>query len=225
MAGAVAAIIRSGNVGSANVAAALKWLTAEDSKSQRCRRNMQAETLERMLENPTHRWRNSSKLRKDLLKSSRDIPEPLSNRLDARIRLLRQQAVSGRRRMIAAVSAGSVLSVAVFAFFIWTNLRHSAATRIANSAEQMVTQGNLRQAKELLESNAWMSTTEQYLSVHGKLIEAEKKDETRAANFRAAIERAQSAASAQQADPAIAEADRLAITSDERRIVEDVKAA
>lgn len=214
----------AGNVGSANVAAALKWLAAEDSKSQALQTQYaRLENLERMLGEPDASLAELEQARKELLKSRRDIPEPLSNRLDSRIRLLRQQAVSGRRRMIAAVSAGSALSVAVFAFFIWTNLRHSAATRIANSVEQMVTQGNLRQAKELLESNAWMSTTEQYLSVHGKLIEAEKKDETRAANFKAAIERAQSAASAQQADPAIAEADRLAITSDERRIVEDVK--
>jgi hypothetical protein len=214
----------AGNGVSGNVANALKWLTAEDSKSQALQTQYaKLETLEQTLVDPDASLAELERARKELLKSRRDIPEPLSSRLDGRIRLLRQQAVSGRRRMIAAVSAGVSVSVALSAFFIWANLRHSAANRIANSVEQMVAQGNLHQARELLESNAWMSTMDQYLTAHAKLIEAEKQEETRVATFRAAIDRAQSAASAQQADPALIEADRLAVTIDERRIVDDVK--
>ena len=209
---------------SGNVAAALKWLAAEDSKSQSLQTQYaKLEALERLLAEPDASLADLEQARKELLQSRRDIPEALANRLGGRIRLLRQQAVSGRRRMIAAVSAGAALTVALFAFFVWANLRQTAANRIANSAEQMVTQGNLRQARELLDSNAWMSTMDQYLSVHGKLIEAEKHEQTRVDTFRAAVDRAQSAASAQEAEPAIAEADRLAISIDERRMVEDVK--
>jgi hypothetical protein len=218
---------RSSNAGNGvpgNVAAALKWLAAEDSKSQALQTQYaRLEALERMLVQPDASLAQLEQARKELLKSRRDIPEQLSSRLDTRIRLLRQQAVSGRRRMLAMVSTGAALTVALFAFFIWTNLRHSAANRVANSAEQLVAQGNIRQARELLESNAWMSTTEQYLAAHAKLIEAEKKEETRVANFRAAIERARSAASAQEAYSVITEADRLAVSIDERRLVEDVK--
>jgi hypothetical protein len=176
-----------------------------------------------MLSRPDAALDELEQARKELLKSRRDIPGSLSDRLDGRLRLLRQQAISGRRRMIAIVAGGSALAFALCGFLIWTSLRHSAATRIANSAEQMIAQGNLRQARALLEGNAGMATTEQFLAAHANLIEAEKKDETRVRSFRAAIERARSAATFQQADPAITEADRLAISSDERRIVDDVK--
>ncbi len=149
---------------SGNVAAALKWLAAEDSKSQALQSQYaKLEALERLLAEPDASLDELEQARKELIKSRRDIPEPLSSRLSARIRLLRQQAVSGRRRTLAAVVSGAALTVALFAFFVWANVRQSAANRIANSVEQMVTQGNLRQARELLESNAWMSTMEQYL--------------------------------------------------------------
>jgi hypothetical protein len=209
---------------SGNVAPALKWLAAEDSKSQALQTQYaKLENLEQLLAEPDASLAELEQARRELLQSRHDLPEALANRLGGRIRLLRQEAVSGRRRTLAAVVGGSVLAVALFAFFVWANLRQSAANRIANSTEQLITQGNLRQARELLDSNPWMSTMEQYLTVHGKLVEAEKHEQTRVDTLKAAIDRAQSAASAQEAELAIAEADRLAISIDERRMVEDVK--
>ena len=214
----------AGNGASGTVAAALKWLDGEDSKSQALQTQYaRIESLERMLVKPDALLADLEQARKQLLNTRRDIPEALSNRLDARIHLLRTQAVSSRRRMLAVVSGGAAVVVAVFAFMVWSGMRHSAATHIANSVEELVTQGNIHQARALLDNNAWMSTTEQFLAANAKLVDAETKDETRIGNFQAAVDRARAAGAGPQADMALAEADRLAVTIDERRIVDDVK--
>lgn len=214
----------AGSGRSGDVAAALKWLAAEDSKSHALQTQYaRLEDLERMLVQPDASLAELTEARNELLKSRSNIPEGLSSRLDARVRLLRKQMSSRRRQMISAVSAGIALFVGLFAFMIWSSLRHSAADRIAKSADQFVARGNLHQARQLLESNEWMSTTEQYLAVHSKLVEAEQKEEARAGQFRAAIDRARSGETPAKAELAIAEADKLAATIDEHGIVDEVK--
>jgi hypothetical protein len=214
----------SGNGLTGNVAAALKWLAAEDSKSQ----SLQAQyerlaALEKLVADPDASLAELETARQFVLKLRRDIPEPLSGRVHERMRTMKEADSSSRRRVGGALAAGTVVVIVLIAFIAWTNVRHSSAQRIAASAEEFVTRGNLRQARQLLHDNAWMSSTEPYLKVNSLLVEAEQKEEARVASFEGSVKRARSAPTPQQADSALAEADRLALTSDERRIVDDLR--
>ena len=208
---------------SAGATVALKWLASEDAKS----RALQAQyekihVLEDLLASGAT-LEELEQARRDVLQSRRDLPEPLSGRVDSKIRELRRAAAASRRRTGLAIAAGGALALAATSFMGWMNVRHSSVQRVAQSADQFIANGQFRQAHELLKENAWMASTEEYLAAKLKLADAEKKEELRAANFQSAVDRARSAATPQAAESLVAEADRLATTHDERRIVDELK--
>jgi hypothetical protein len=100
----------------------------------------------------------------------------------------------------------------------------NAATQFADEAEQMISRGNLVQARELLRKSQAAAQIDRQQEVEAHLADAEKREESRISAFRAAIERARSAKTREEANVSLQEAERRAVTLDERSLVEGLTA-
>lgn len=203
----------------------LKWLAAEDSKSETSR--LFEKTLvgfERKIAAPSISQEELERARHDVLKHGREIPEPVSNMFHARIGEISRAARIRQRQIVGAVVVITILFISFVTIAVRNSLRATSARHIAEAAEQLVNQGHLTQARQLLDENKYLATTEPYLAANLKLLEAEKKEATRISTFQAALERAKTAKTPEEAAPPLKEADLLALTNAERASVDELTA-
>jgi len=202
------------------VAPALKWIAGEDARSASARQHREAlAVLDRRLSSAVSP-EELDQARRAVLKHG-DLPEPFVSRLYSRTIELKRQT-RARRQRTAAMIAGLLVAIFGLAAFVGRGiLRADSARRVAQAADQMIEQGNLSQARRLLEQNESLSTSEAYLATQVRLVAAEKKEQERVAAFQGAIERSKSARTSDEADAFLREADRLTITIDERNLVAD----
>jgi hypothetical protein len=206
-------------------APALKWIAAEDSKSASSRRfHDRLLALEQKLADPQTLLADLDRARRDLLKSGRGIPEPLASQLYSRRVELARVKGTRRRQIIGGVTLAVVAVVTVVVLAVRSSGNTHAALQWADEADQMISRGNLVQARELLRKSEGAARTDRQQEVEARLADAEKREESRIGEFRKAIERARSAASREEADVSLQEADRLAVTLDERSTVENLTA-
>jgi hypothetical protein len=159
-----------------------------------------------------------------VLKSGRGAPEPLASQLYARRNELARVRGTRRRQIIGAATLAVAAVVTVVVLAVRSSGNTHAAMQLADEAEQMISRGNLVQARELLRKSEGAARTDRQQEVEARLADAEKREESRIGEFRKAIERARSAASREEADVSLQEADRLAVTLDERSTVENLTA-
>jgi hypothetical protein len=201
----------------------LKWLAAEESKSEKSRSySEKLAELEQVVASATTSPADLERARRAVLQHQRNIPEPLAGRFYARLVTLKQSQRNRRRKVIAAASVGCALLVGLGGIMIRNSNRAAVAKRATDAADQLISQGRLAEARHVIEETSEISASDQLPAVRVKLVEAEKKAERRAQNFHAAIERARSATTREEADGALREADLLATTNDERLLVADI---
>ena len=201
----------------------LKWLAAEDlrvEKSSSCNEKLAA--LEKALVSTTASLADVERARAEVLKYTSQLPEPMAGMYYARVVILKRSKGSRHRRFIGAAIAGGVVVICLVSLLVRSSMRAGAARQVADTADQMIRQGRLPQARELLEQNPEIATTARYLAVRQALMEAEKKEQLRVDAFRAAIDQAQASNTRAEADIALKEADRLAFTNAERLQVDNM---
>jgi hypothetical protein len=204
---------------------ALKWIAAEDSKSASSRRfHDRLLVLEQKLADSQTSLAEIDQARREALKSGRGIPEPLATQLyTRRVELVR--ATGARRRQIVGVTALALAAVAtVVVLAVRSSGSTHAAMQYADEADQMITRGNLTQARELLRKSEGAARTDRLREVEARLADAEQRETSRISEFQSAIGRARSAATRAEAEVFLQEADRLAVTLDERSIVDNLSA-
>ena len=206
-----------------SVAPALKWLAAEDAKSAGTHHYHEKLTaLERLLASPMASLVDIEQARKDTLRFGRDIPEPLAGILYTRIVQLKRGTRDRRRRIVGVTAVVGAVVIGMIGLLVRSSLRAGAAKEIVDSADQLISQGRLPEARLALEQPQIVKS-DRYLAVHEKLAQAEKKEETRVAEFHSAVEQAQSAQSSAESEMALQAAERLALTNAERLIAGDLR--
>jgi hypothetical protein len=206
-------------------APALKWIAAEDSKSASSRRfHDRLLALEQKVADPQASLAELDRARRDILKSGRGIPEPLASQLYSRRVEIARVKGTRRRQIVGAVTLAVAAVVTVVVLAVRSSGNTHAALQWADEADQMITRGNLVQARELLRKSAGAARTDRQQEVEARLADAEKREESRIGEFHKAIARAQSAATREEADVSLQQADRLAVTLDERSTVDSLTA-
>jgi hypothetical protein len=206
-------------------APALEWLAAEDSKSAALRRfHDRLLALEQKLVDPKASLAELDRARRAAQKSGRPIPEPLASQYYARRLELAQTEGSRRRNIVGATALAVIVVVTLAVLAVRSSSNTQAAVQYADQADQMISRGNLSQARDLLRKSEGVARIERQREVEARLAEAEKQEESRISAFRNAMERARSAATREEADVFLKEADRLAVTLDEHSLVENATA-
>ena len=99
-------------------------------------------------------------------------------------------------------------------------LQANTGRQVVDEADRLIVQGRLPQARELLEQNGELVGAGPYHAAIGRLEEAEKKERTRAGDFQAALDSGRTARTRDAAQPALDEAERLAVTEHERLLLQ-----
>jgi hypothetical protein len=209
----------------AKIEPVLKWIAAEDSKSEISQAfDKELAGFERKLATSCTSREELERARHQLLKFGHDIPDQVSTLFHTRIGEINRASRNRQRRIAGIVLVAATVLIIAISILIRSSLREASARRIAQTAEQLVTQGRYESARQLLDENRHLSTTDPYLAVFLKLVEGEKKEAARVSDFQAALERARAASTPEEAAPALTEADRLALTNTERAIVDELHA-
>ena len=158
----------------------------------------------------------------DVLKFERSIPEPLASRYGNRIAALELQDRRTRSLQIGLVVGVLLLFAGILGVVVHRTTAASAAERIAKGVQELLDDGQLAEARKLLESHEDWRNWEHLVALNATLVKAETDEKSRVANLQSALARARDAGGYQDAFQALEEARRLALAADEKISVEDL---
>jgi len=195
----------------------LEWV--EDEEKQQAKEQayrLAVGRLELALENDRLDLPELERLGHDIRKFNQEIPEPLATRFRNRVASL-QFADTRRRNLIIAGAALSVLLViGSVGFLIQRQFRASEVRAVAVAVNQMIDDGQLADARTLVEKHADFPVHEAWLNVQRKLGDAERVEQDRAREVQTLISSAESTESYNQAVQLLNQAREVARISEEK---------
>ena len=199
------------------VAPILDWLEDEDRKletDQAYSKGVAA--IERAMDNDDLILADLKRLGLSLDRHERSLPASLEGRFRNRLVTLEVKE-SRRHRLVIAAGVAAFLTVAsVFGGIVYFSLEAEKTRRLVAAVDAFVTDGKLDEARKFMEQQPTASTSEAWLAVQKKLIDAEQSEKDRVAQLRAEMETAEQSTETLRIEAALKRARELARTADEK---------
>lgn len=206
------------------VAPALGWVSDEDAReaAERGFQNALA-ALERALENDRASLEELERLGHDVMKWDRNVPETTSGRYRNRLASLRLAETRRHRLIIGSALVAICLVVGFVGLLGYRSLQAAEVERVAASVETMINNGELRQAKELIDQHRDFPALEPWLAVQGSLAKAEKAEADRTAGLKTLMQQARVERDHKAALALLKQAIPLARTPDEKLAIANLE--
>ncbi|WDI43734.1 hypothetical protein [Bremerella sp. P1] len=149
-------------------------------------------------------------------KFNKGLPEPLATRYRNRIASLQFADTRRRNLIIAGVALGIILVIGSIGFLIQRQLRSSEIIAVASTVEQMIDNGQLADARAMVDKHSDFPIHESWLAAQKKLGDAEKTEQDRLSQVQGLIASAESTTSHNQAVKYLEQAREIAHTSEEK---------
>lgn len=172
-----------------HVGPALGWVADEEARenAERGFQNALA-ALERALEDDRTSLEELERLGHDVMKWDRNVPELTSHRYQNRLASL-QLAGTRRHRLIMG---GALVAICLVVGFVgllgYRSLQATEVKRVATSIETMMKNGELRQARELVDQHRDFPALDPWLKVQASLAKAEGAEADRSSQFNALMQ-------------------------------------
>ncbi|WP_146118793.1 hypothetical protein [Blastopirellula marina] len=195
----------------------LDWIRDEEEQQAKQKAYEDAVgRLELALENDRIDLLELERLGHDVNKFNKGLPEPLATRYRNRIASLQFSDTRRRNLIIAGVSLGVLFVIGSIGFLIQRQLQSSEIIAVASTVEQMIDNGQLADARSMVDKHADFPIHESWLAAQKKLGEAEKNEQDRLSQIQGLIASAESTTSHSQAVQHLEQAREIARTSEEK---------
>lgn len=199
------------------VAPILDWLDDEDRKDADARAftRLTAE-IEQALHDEEYSLEELNKLHFSIERLGKSLPPLLESRLRNRLGTLDLQ--ERRKSMMKfGIWGGSAAIVAsILGFVAYMSVSHEQTRRLAEAASNLIEDGNLDEARKLIEKDGNKSTAESWLAVKKKFSEAEQAERDRVTNWKAQVATARESTDTATIGESIKQARELSKTAEEK---------
>lgn len=179
--------------------------------------------LESALERDSTTAEELEQLHFNITRLEKDLPERLEQHYQNRVHAL-TTSESRRRKLVIGTSVGVIsVLIALFVFMIRSQLKHQEISRIAETVDDMIEDGELAAAHDLIAKNQHLSGSERWLDIELKLKEAEEAEQERADRVKELLSQAERADTYDQAMQALEEAKSIAKGTDEKLAVVELE--
>lgn len=211
------AAIGDGDPLAEGVAPILGWLEDEDRKDSDARAFARLTTdIERALDEDDVSLDELSKLRLSADRSGKALPAMLESRLRNRLGTLDILERRQKQMKFGVWGGGIAIVAAILGFVAYMSVAHEQARRLTDAASSLIEDGNLEEARKLIEREGSRSTSESWLAVKKRLAEAEQAERDRVTNWKALIATARESTDTTVIGDAIKQARELSKTAEEK---------
>lgn len=196
------------------------WLEDEDRKkvAEQDFAKLVAE-VEQALDNENLSVAEMERLQRSIERFDRNLPTTLNTRFESRLNAV--QVNDGRRKTakIVAIVAAIAVVVGTTVFLVHVYNESAKSKQLVASVNTLIEDGNLGDAKKLIEQHGQDAHSPDWLAVKKRMAEADQAESDRVASWKAEFERAGTATDLNAMEAAIKRARELARRSDEKLAV------
>jgi hypothetical protein len=195
----------------------LRWIADEDAKEAQREKSFRATAAFREALNDERTSRAELEhARAALLRTETEIPPPMEERFQARVRQIDRRTTI-RRGLIAGGSLAAVATVALLCtMLVRRSLRNAEVSGFTETLSRTVADGKLAEAREFANKHADARDDAHWQEAIQKLTDAESAETQRVADFASAMAAAAKATDYKEAHALLDKALRLAGTEDEK---------
>lgn len=199
------------------VAPVLDWLNDEDRKESQEQAFRQAiSALERGLDDDELTLVELQRLGAEVEKQERAVADGLADRYLNRLESLKVYESRKHRLIIFAITISVILIGGLVAIAVSASNNARESAQILAAIKGFVSEGNLTEARRMLDENRARAVSEEWLTLEKELIDAEQKESDRQLKLESLLK---AIASAEDSDRALAlteQARELAVTTSEK---------
>eukprot|EP00456_Euglypha_rotunda_P037227 TRINITY_DN285_c0_g1_i1.p1 TRINITY_DN285_c0_g1~~TRINITY_DN285_c0_g1_i1.p1 ORF type:complete len:981 (+),score=309.38 TRINITY_DN285_c0_g1_i1:2188-5130(+) len=194
-----------------------EWLTDEDRKQESEQvYNSAVAQLTRAIDQNQVTSAQLKKLGSAVDRMGRELPSPLDSQYRQRLVEV-ERAEKSRKRLLFGGSAVAFATVAgLFGLMVNWSLQAEQTRRLATTVATLIDEGKLTEARQLASQQSPRTSSEAWMAVQKKLVDAEAADSDRVKRLRSEIETANESVDPVQIEAALKEARGLAKTTDEK---------
>lgn len=207
-----------------HVGPALGWVADEDAREEAERGFQNAlAALERALEDDRTTLEELERLGHDVMKWDRNVPELTSHRYRNRLASLQLAGTRRHRLIIGSALVALCLVVGFVGLLGYRSLQATEVNRVVTTVETMIKNGELRQARALVDQHRSFPALETWLAVQARLANAEGTEADRLRQFNALIQNVSRENDHKTVMTLLGQASSLAKTSDEKLTIANLE--
>ena len=199
------------------VAPILAWVEDEDRREADARAFVRLTSdIERALEDDDVSLEELSKLSFSVERSEKSLPTLLESRLRNRLGTLNLAERRKKKLMFGVWGGSAAIVIAILGFVAYISVANEKTRRLAEAASTLIQDGNLEEARKLIEREGSRSTAESWLAVKKGFAEAKQAERDRVTNWTALVATARESDDATAVGDAIKQARELSKTAEEK---------